>query len=245
MEPRGIIIRTKDGIKHTVGMPYTLASRICNCDETRLQRPFDAIEVSVIEKGFQFVLAIDDGQPPRKINYAPDHFDHFIDDTCKRTGMSRAAISGLNSNDAATLLRAFSDWLNHKQAEEFEREIRAGNLTFEEARKFRKEVFDVPSFKDFFAHSFKTDTMPKGKQGKRPKYRRNVEELYGLASRIYRESPGISWEEACYLAPEQRPDLIPENWDTDSAGDTLKREAARYWDKSQYSQLSYRESRDR
>ncbi|SDU04742.1 hypothetical protein SAMN05216296_1471 [Pseudomonas pohangensis] len=253
MEPRGIIIRIKEGHEIILGLPFTLASRICNDDEQRLQRPFDAIEVSVIEKGFQFVLAIDDGQPSPKIIYAPDHFDHFIADTCELEGTTRAAIYGLNSSDAATLLRAFSDWLNHKQAEEFEREIKAGNLTFDEARKIRKEVFDVPSFKDFFAHSFKTDTMPKGKPGKRTVHRQNVIELYALACRIYVENPGIRWSSyykkgtACHEAVKLRPDLVPRNWGGDdiSKGDRLRREAERTLDKGPHSQLTYRKSRGR
>jgi len=138
----------------------------------------------------------------------------------------------------------FYDWCNAKQAEVFEREIRAGNMTFEEAREARPEVFDVPAFQSFHAQLFRANQLPKGKKGKRAKYRREVEELYAMASRIYRETPGLSWEAACDSATEQRPDLVPPNWRADPGGN-LKREAARYWDKSKYSQLSYRQRRDR
>lgn len=67
---------------------------------------------------------------------------------------------------------------------------------------------------------------------------------WAVIERIYRETPGLSWESACYSATEQRPDFVPPSWRADPDGN-LKREAARYWDKSRYSQLSYRQNRDR
>ena len=110
-------------------------------------------------------------------------------------------------------------------------------------REIRKEVFDVPRFQRFLSKSFAGGDLPKRGKGKRRKHNQAVEDLYALACRIYKETPGISWEGACFTATETRPDLIPDSWKADPDGN-LKREAARYWDDSIYTQREYRLSRD-
>jgi hypothetical protein len=224
-------------------MPDALANQITNGDVARLRKPIDVLTMEVVEDGFVFVLANEEGKPENEVKYQPEHFGEYLQEIAK-AGIPTETILSLGTTGAAGMLQTFFSWLNHKLAAEFERDIRSGKLTFDEARKIRKEVFDVPSFGRFFAQSFKNGDMPKGKRGKRTKYRREVEELYALACRTYRETAGLSWEAACFSATEQRPDLVPSSWCTDPDGN-LRREAARYWDKSMYSQLSYRQSRDR
>lgn len=250
MEIRGIRLRLPSGSILTLGMPSALAKQVTGEDEERLERPIDVLEMRVEESRFWFALADDAGKPEYEFVYEPlphdavgKPFDAFLAELAK-AGITRPALQKLNTTGAEKVLNMFFAWCNAKQAEVFEREIRAGNMTFEDARESRPEVFDVPEFQSFHAQMFKADKLPKGKKGKRTKYRREVEELYALASRIYRETPGLSWESACYSATEQRPDFVPPSWRADPDGN-LKREAARYWDKSRYSQLSYRQNRDR
>ncbi|PIA68467.1 hypothetical protein CDR19_21105 [Ectopseudomonas toyotomiensis] len=226
----------------TLGMPSTLASQLTDGDEARLKKPIDALEVSITAEGFLFVTADDLGNPKLELKYEPAHFDRFLSEL-STASIPREAIFRLDTAGASTILRLFYSWLNTKQAAVFEEDIRAGKMTFEEARDIRKEVFDVPSFARFFQDSWLTGDMPKGKKGKRRSYSENIEALYALACRIYHETPRMSFEEACYSATEQRPDLVPPSWSKDPDGN-LKREATRYWDKSRYSQKNYRERRD-
>lgn len=221
----------------TLALPAVLAKRVVNDDEKQLEHPITVLEVSVTNTGFNFATAMG------VIHYEPEHFDDFTKDLGK-AGVAHSSLLKLDTTGAAKILRAFYSWLNHKLAEEFERDIKAGTLTFEEARNIRKDVFDVPQFEHFFVQSFKAGNMPTAKKGKRRAYSSNVEELYALACRIYHETPRLSFESACFAATEQRSDLVPPKWCADPDGN-LKREAARHWDKSPYSQLSYRQSRDR
>jgi hypothetical protein len=227
----------------TLGMPSTLASRITDGDEARLKKPIDVLEMSVTADGFLFVTADDLGNPKFDLLYEPTHFSSFLSEL-SAASIKREAVLQLDTTGASAVLCLFNSWLNTKQAEVFEQDIRAGKMTFEEARDIRKEVFDVPSFARFFQNSWLADDMPKGKKGKRRCYSEDLEALYALACRIYHETPGTSFEEACYAATEQRPDLVPLSWKNDPDGN-LKREATRYWDKSQYSQKNYREGRDK
>jgi hypothetical protein len=242
MNTKGITLQLGDDL-YTLEMPDTLANQITRGDEKRLRQPVNLFGMSITDDGCRFVTTNDAGEPAHELKYAPERFDDFIQ-SMDAAGAQRTAILKLGTSGARQMLRTFYSWLNHKQAEEFERGISAGELTFDEARTIRKEAFDVPQFAQFFAQSFKSGNMPTAKKGKRRTYSRSVEELYALACRIYRETPGLSFESACSAATEQRADLVPSGWVLDPDGN-LKREAARYWDKSQYSQKSYRERRDR
>ena len=242
MHKRGFTLRLGNGL-YTFGMPDALASQITDGDEKRLSQPIDVLQMSITHDGFLFVTANSAGKARYDLKYEPGHFKDFIQ-SLNKAGVPLAAILKLDTTGATQILRAFYNWLNHKQADEFERYIKAGELTFEEVRNIRKEVFDVPKFERFFTQSFKDGNMPTAKKGKRRTYSRAVEELYALACRIYRETSGLSFESACYAATVQRADLVPSTWQTDPEGN-LKRDAARYWDKSPYSQLSYRMSRDK
>jgi len=239
---RGFTLRLGQHL-FTLAMPSTLANRITDGDEARLLDPIDVLEMSITAKGFLFVTADDLGNPKLELLYEPTHFSRFLSEL-SAASMQREMIFRLNTTGASTILRLFNSWLNTKQADVFEEEIRAGKMTFEDARDTRKEVFDVPSFARFFQNSWLAGDMPKGKKGKRRSYSEDIEALYALACRIYHESPRISFEEACYAATEQRPDLVPLSWNKDPDGN-LKREATRYWDKSRYSQKGYRERRDK
>ncbi|SFJ07912.1 hypothetical protein SAMN05216206_3459 [Pseudomonas guineae] len=239
MDPRGIIIKVRDGFVITLSAPYTLASQLSDGCEERLLRPFNALRTSAKEDGFAFCLAGDSGERVRQLTYKPDHYSAFL---CDQGVLGCDALS-LDSEAAADLLLAFGEWLNSKQAEEFERDILAGDMTFEEARAISPKAFNMPRLQKLLVERFKTDSMPKGRPGKRTKYRREVEELYGLACRIYRETPGISWEEACDESTSKRPELVPATWIKDPGG-SLEKQACRYWDKSNYSQKTYRDSRD-
>jgi hypothetical protein len=239
---RGFTLKLNDEL-YTFRMPSVLARQLVDDDESRLTSPINVKEMRVIADGFLFVINPNSSQPPYEVKYKPEDFEEFL----KELDQSGAPISALLSLDmvgASNLFRAFYKWMNYKLAELFERDIKAGKLTFEEARELRKEVFDIPAFSDFFKASWLADDMPKGKKGKRRSFNRNIEELYATASRIYRENPGKSWEDACGDAIEQNPALVPARWAADPEGN-LKREAARYWDKSEYSQLSYRKARDK
>jgi hypothetical protein len=238
---RGFTLRLRPHL-FKLGMPSTLANQITGGDEGRLQEPIDILEMSVSTDGFHFVTADDLGNSKWELKYEPAHFPRFLADLCAAS-MPPAAVFNLNTAGSCKILVLFFNWLNEQQAAVFEQDIESGKLTFEEARDIRPEVFDVPTFQRFHAQRFKVGNMPKGKKGKRVKYRPEVEALYALACRIYREDTALSWEDACYSATEARPDLVPQSWHSDPDGN-LKREAARYWDKSPYSQLSYRQRRD-
>ena len=239
---RGITLRLGQHLIN-LGMPTTLASQITDGDEERLKEPIDILEMSVCTDGFSFITADDLNNPKLELKYEPEHFARFLGDL-SAASMPPSAVLNLNTAGACKILILFYNWLNEQQAAAFEQDIESGKLTFEEARDIRPEVFDVPAFQRFHAQRFKNGSMPKGRKGKRTTFRPEVEALYALACRIYRESPGLSWEYACYSATEARPDLVPQTWRSDPDGN-LKREAARYWDKSLYSQLSYRQRRDR
>lgn len=244
-QQRGPTIRL-GSMLYSFGIPDALAAQITDDDPRRLRTPIDALSLSVDEEGFTFILADDaTGEPKTELKYEPNRFkDFLVDIGIGQVGQQIANLSKLDPVASQQLLSVFFKWLNYKQSKVFESEIEAGVLTFEEAREIRPEVFDVPSFQRFHAEMFKQNQMPKRRKGKRAKYRREVEELYALACRIYRESTDLSWESACYAATERRPDLVPDTWRNDPDGN-LKREAARYWDKSPYTQLSYRQQRDR
>lgn len=199
-------------------------------------------DASIESDGFRFIVGELDA-PLGWLRYVPERFSDFLD-YMEKNGIPRAVIFASDFERTRRGLRIFRDWLTKECTAEFERDIRAGHLTFEEVREIQPLVFDVPAFQRFHAQLFKAHCLPKGRKGKRTKYRPKVEELYALACRIYRETPGLSWESACYSATERRPDLVPKSWLAD-AGGNLKRDAARYWDKSRYSQLSFRQSRDR
>jgi hypothetical protein len=240
MDQRGIIIKLSDGFEITVAIPYTLASRVSDGCEERLLRSFDALETRVIEDGFVFRLASDTGGPAKLLTCRPEHFNTFL----AEEGMINSDLLNLDSDGAASILLAFCKWGYKKQAEEFERDIMAGELTFEEVRTISPEAFNSPNLQKLLASRFKTDTMPKSRRGKRFKYRQAVHELYALACRVYRETPGLSFENACGDACDARPELVPGAWINDPGGN-LKREAFRHWDVSTHSQKSYREFRDR
>lgn len=239
---RGFTLRF-EGRLITLGVPSTLATAITDGDESRLQEPINVLEMSVTDEGFLFVTADDLGNPKLELKYDPMHFGKFISEL-NVASISREAIFRLNSTGASNILFLFYSWLNNNQAAVFERDIRARKMTFEAARELRVEVFDVPTFARFFHKSWLSGDMPKAKKGKRRKHSPEVEGLYALACRIYYETPRLSFEEACYTATQQRPDLVPSRWSKDPDGN-LKRVAARYWDQSRYSQKSYRERRDK
>ncbi|WP_339846834.1 hypothetical protein [uncultured Halopseudomonas sp.] len=238
---RGFTLKLDAGL-YTFGMPTALASQLVDDDESRLASPISVKEMRVIPDGFLFVIDPNSGPPFYELKYEPEDFAEFLKEL-GQSGVSRSALLSLDTVGASSIFKTFYEWMNHKLAELFERDIKAGKLTFEEARELRKEVFDIPAFADFFKASWLAGDMPKGKKGKRRSFNRNVEELYAFASRIYRENQGKSWEDACGDAIEQNPGLVPAGWAADPEGN-LKREAARYWDKSEYSQLSYRKARD-
>lgn len=239
---RGFTLRLGQHL-FTLGMPFTLASRITDGDETRLLEPIDVLGMSVNAKGFLFITADDKGDPKLELIYEPAIFSRFLSEL-NDLSIQHEALFNLDTAGTIAVFCLFYSWMNTKQAAVFEEDIRAGNLTFEEAREIRKEVFDVPRFAQFFQKSWLANDMPKGKKGKRRNHSEQVEALYALACRIYRETPSISFEDACYAATEQRPELVPLTWRKDPDGN-LKREATRYWDKSQYSQKDYRERRDK
>lgn len=175
--------------------------------------------------------------------YLPDHFERWLD-YMDRFGVSRSVLFAADFLKSAVALGLFKRWALTETANEFERDIRAGSLTFEEARDICPDVFKVASFQQFHSLRYAAYQMPQRKKGKRPRYCPREEALYALACRIYKENHDSSWEGACYAATVQRPDLVPEKWRKDPDGN-LKRAAARKWDKSVYSQLSYRQSRDK
>ncbi|MNZ95180.1 hypothetical protein D3C78_1143140 [compost metagenome] len=239
---QGVTLRIRGLGTVDISIPETLTrGMIEGVDEHRTRQPFDVQDMRILEDGFYFLVDIDDDCPSGYFRISLEKFSHFLEDL-ERCGMKRDKVLTLEGAKAAVFVPLYRRWITEQFASECERAIRSGELTFEEARKIRKEVFDVPWVRKFFAECFKSGNMPQGKKGKRTKHRREVEELYALACRIYRENPDHSWEAACYLATEQRPGLVPASWETDPDGN-LKREAARYWDKSPYSQLSFRQSR--
>lgn len=225
-------------------MPAILAQQLTGEDPERLKTPLKARELRVAEKGFNFVIEGEEGRPDLEMIYEPVGFPLFLEEM-SQLGISNEAILAYGSKTAGAhkLNVVFRDWCDAKIATDFESAIKANKLTFEEARDIRKQAFDVPRFAAFFKERWLSGTMPKARKGKRRAYSQNVRELYALASRIYRQTPGISFEAACFEATAKRPDLIPAGWSKEP-DDNLKREAARYWDKSPYSLLSYRQDRD-
>lgn len=243
MGAKGFTLRLGSDL-YTFGVPNTLASRITNGDEERLNAPIDVLELSIVEDGFIFVTANDENAPGHEIKYVPHCFGDFKKHLQTISLEAWPAVLKLETAGAAAILRLFYQWMNDKFAELAMAQIEGGELAFEDVREARKEVFKVPAFQRFVAEKYAADDMPKRSQGKRRKHVQAVEDLYALACRIYRETPSLSFEAACYMATEQRPDLVPPTWKTDPDGN-LKRDAARYWDSSPYSQLSYRIERDR
>ncbi|MCC6076041.1 hypothetical protein ACFPTX_16070 [Pseudomonas sp. GCM10022188] len=197
----------------------------------------------MVANGFRFLFADDSGELTGWISHYPERFGDFLDHM-EAHGIPRAVALDSDTARATLGVRLFSDWLTNEKAIEFERDIRAGLLTFEDARRVHPGVFKAPAFQRFFALAFAAGKLPRGKPGKRRIHNPKVEALYALACRIYRETPGLSFEAACADATEQRPDLVPDTW-REEPGRNLLREATRYWDKSPYSQLSYRQSRDK
>lgn len=206
------------------------------------EHPLPVLDARIGEDGFRFLVG-ESQAPLGWLRYNPERFADFLDDW-EMNGTPRAAIFASDLALSTYGLRQYNEWADRQTAAAFIHDIQAGHLTFEEAKKIRPTAFNVPELQKFLAQSFATDQMPRRRPGKRRKPRPEVVELYALACRIYRESPGMSWEYACHLSTAQRPDLVPPEWQKDPDGN-LKREAARYLDKSPYSQLSYRESRDK
>lgn len=243
MSARGFTLRLGSDT-YTFGMPNTLATRITGGDEDRLNAPIDVLVLSIVEDGFLFVTANDEGKPAHEVKYAPQCFPEFKEHMRTLSTGVWPAVLKLETTGAKAILKLFYQWMNDQFAELAMARIEDGALTFEDVREARREVFKVPAFQRFVAEKYAADDMPKRGIGKRRKHNQAVEDLYALACRVYRETPGLSFEAACYMATEYRPDLVPPTWKADPDGN-LKRDAARYWDGSCYSQLSYRMVRDR
>lgn len=243
MGTKGFTLRLGSDL-YTLEMPNTLASQITNGDEDRLSTPIDVLSLSIADDGFIFVTTNDWGGPRYDVKYAPHCFPEFKKHLQTALPVVWPAVLNLKTAGAAAILRLFYQWMNDQFSELAIARIEDGTLTFEDVREVRKEVFKVPTFQQFVAEKYAADDMPTRGTGKRRKHNQAVEDLYALACRIYRETPDLSFEAACYMATEQRPDLVPPTWKADPDGN-LKREAARYWDGSRYSQLSYRMARDR
>ncbi|WP_147310751.1 hypothetical protein [Pseudomonas citronellolis] len=242
MNQRGFTLRLF-GHRYSFGMPNTLADQITGGDRERLQEPIDVLELSVVEDGFLFVTANDAGEPAYELKYEPSDFPGFRQCIQTIAPWAWAATLKLDTPAAAAILHLFYHWINYKFAEIAEKLILKGEMTFEDVREIRSEAFQVPRFQRFFSESFVAESLPKRTKGKRRKHNPAIEDLYALACRIYKESPNLSWEAACFEATNRRADLVPASWRHDPEGN-LKREAARYWDGSRYSQKDYRERRD-
>ncbi|GAC1034393.1 hypothetical protein thsps21_52220 [Pseudomonas sp. No.21] len=242
MSNRGFTLRIL-GHRYFFGMPNTLADQITGGIAERLQTPIDVLEISVEEDGFLFLTADDAGKPKYELKYEPKEFPGFKLQIQTMSPSFWATTLKLDTQASLKILHLFYHWLNHKFAESAEESIIKGELTFEDVREIRSEAFQVPSFQRFFSESFAAGNLPKRTKGKRRKHNSDIEDLYALACRIYRETPQLSWEVACFEATVRRADLVPASWRKDPEGN-LKREAARYWDDSRYSQKSYRENRD-
>lgn len=214
-------------------------------DDSRFDRPFNVIGVRIFSEGIIFEVTEDDGTPLWPLRVPIFRFPAFLNDMT-RLGLIEniETLHTIPHAEAMKFIPRFQNWLTIVLAQQFELEIKAGNMTFEEARKFRKDVFSVPSFRCHYEECFASGKMPKGKKGKRRIHSPNIENLYALANRIHKEDPTLSFEAACWDAVEQRPDLVPDSWKIDPGGN-LKREASRFWDKSPYSQLTFRQNRDR
>lgn len=243
MSSARIALRLSGVVTHTVTLPQTLAEGLA--DAERLARPFNVSRVRVIPQGFLFTLA-PDGDSPRdfpggELRDVREDFPAFLR-AMEEVGLPPARALQFEGEPAIGLLVSLGRWLDHQAAADFERDIRAGAITFEEARDIRPAVFDVPHFQAFLAQCFKSNSMPKGRKGKRFTYSANVENLYALACRLYSDDPKLSLESACWAATEQRPDLVPPTWQA-APDETLKREALRIWDKSRWSQLGLRQRR--
>lgn len=223
-------------------LPDTLLLGVFVHDDRRAERPFDALDVMIFPSGFIFELGDDDGTPLGYLRHTLNDFPDFLADLDK-IGLNRSAIFSLPTAAAKHFIQLFDRWLTLEFAHRFVRDIRAGKMTFEDARNIRKEAFTVPFFQHFHAQSFASGNMPKVKKVRARRHDKKVEALYALSCRIYRETPKLSYERACEFAIEQRPDLVPPTWQEDPVA-TLKREAARYWDKSRYSQQTFRQNRD-
>lgn len=224
-------------------MPSVLVSDLTNGDEEKLRQPLKVHDVRIMENGFQFIFDKNEKLSVAFIRHKPEFFDEYLS-LLVAQGVPLSLILDSNTVRATRGVILYCNWKTHRIAAKLEREIRAGMRTFEEVRTTHNEVFMVPSFQKFFTECFMTDTMPKAKKGKRRTHDPYIEALYALACRIYRETLRLSFEKACEAAVEQRPDLVPLSWREDPVGN-LKREATRYWDKSAYSQLSLRQSRDK
>ena len=203
------------------------------------KHPLPVSDAFITENGFSFVIPSIGGW----IRYLPELFERWLEHM-GRLGVTRDVLFAADLIATSGAVQRFKEWLQAEAASEFERDIRAELLTFDEARDICPDAFKVPSFQRFLSESFAAKQMPRQKKGKRPTFCPLERDLYALACRIYKENLDSSWEGACYAATMQRPDLVPEKWRKDPDGN-LKRAAARKWDKSNYSQLSYRLSRDR
>ncbi|MCY1388547.1 hypothetical protein D3C87_806910 [compost metagenome] len=233
-----LILRFPNGVTATFHAAKTLASAVSEGNEERLSSPFDVLAAEVNANGFVMVIGLEPGRPDygKCFRYCPNGFQEFLL-IWEKTGVTRQQIFDLDTDGTAKLLCAFIEWADERNADNFIRDIRAGLLTVNDARKIRPDVFNRPRFADFIAGD-----LPPGKRGKRAAHRPDEFELYALACKFYRESTVLSLLAACDKAITQRPDLVPDSWDADEAPETLKRRVANYWDKSIYTHYCYRMS---
>jgi len=148
------------------------------------------------------------------------------------------------SGEAACL--AWSEWLAKRRehnAQVLLAKIKAGEITFLDAREQWPELFDHPRVQGALAAAFVADRHHQRKRGKRAKIPESTWRLYAWASLYYARRMEDSWEMACERACEKHPDLVPPGWGADPGGN-LKRLATRELDRDyKRSQARYRRDR--
>lgn len=131
---------------YTLGMPNTLASRITNGDEERLNAPIDVLELSIVEDGFIFVTANDENAPGHEIKYVPHCFGDFKKHLQTISLEAWPAVLKLETAGAAAILRLFYQWMNDKFAELAMAQIEGGEPALRMLGRPAKKYLKCPLF---------------------------------------------------------------------------------------------------